>query len=69
MSREVFLRELRMNPEFAALCREIQQRKRPQRWKAGKTVEEWAHATGYGEGIDFVLKTLGYDNDGTDDHG
>lgn len=63
---ESLIRELRANPEFAALCRSIREHKRPLKWKRGKTDAEWAYATGYGDAIDFVLNSLGYGNDGPD---
>ena len=62
MSVESLFRELNMNPLFAEFCRELETHKPPLKWKKGRSEAEWARDTGFGEGIDFVLKRMGYDN-------
>ena len=54
--------ELNMNPVFAEFCREVEQHKKSTKWKKDRDTADWAYATGFGDGIDFVLKRMGYDN-------
>ncbi len=60
--RGPLIRELNLNPAFADLCADIKTHVKPVKWKKGCSEAELAHATGFGEGIDFVLKRMGYDN-------
>lgn len=60
--QKVFIRELRSNPIFQEICREIETHIPVLRYRDGKTEAQWAADARYGEGIDFVLKRLGYDN-------
>lgn len=63
-ARQAFLREFRNHPEFVALQKECEERRdRPIRWKPNRSDAEWAHASGFCEGIDFVLNRLRYDSE------
>ncbi len=51
-----------MNPVFGDFCADVEKHKKSLKWKKDRTEADWAHATGFGEGIDYVLKRMGYDN-------
>jgi hypothetical protein len=59
---KMLFRDLHSNPVFTAFCREMETHKPPLRWKSGYDTHAWAHDSGFGDGIDFVLKRMGYDN-------
>lgn len=61
LQRAMF-RDLHMNPLFGEFCQDMERHKKSLKWKPNRSEAEWAHATGFGEGIDFVLKHMGYDN-------
>lgn len=60
--QKVLFKELSMNPVFAEFCRDTEGHKKPLKWKKDRSEAEWAYASGFGDGIDFVLKRMGYDN-------
>ena len=60
--QKALLRDLNQNPQFAALMQEFATHIQRPKWKKGCTESEWAYETGFGDGIDFVLKRMGYDN-------
>lgn len=60
--QKAFVRSINNDPVFIEICRELKAHKHLPKWRKGKTESEWAHETGFVEGIDFVLNRLGYDN-------
>ena len=64
--QKMLLRDLSMNPVFGSLLEEIDSHSGLPRWKRSEdsTQQEfWIYRSGYTDGIEFVLKLMGYEHD------
>lgn len=61
-AQKAFIRSINADPLFAEICRDVKTHQKNLKWKKGRSKSEWAYDTGFGDGIDLVLNTLGYDN-------
>lgn len=61
-AQKAFINSIASDPVFAEICRDVSTHKKSLKWKKDRNESQWAYDTGFGEGIDFVLNRLGYDN-------
>lgn len=61
----MLLKELHMDPRFASIMRKFREHTTVPRWRKGKEgqTEAWINRSGFVEGVEFVLHSMGYDHE------